>query len=371
MKRLQNYESSARIRLLCNVQKDNTDIREIENSELPSLNTCIKGETNRKCSDIVRVGGYRIRNLCQHPVITRCFEKTKNVLRYSRKSVWALVLSVIAVLMLVAEAQAGDGILLFYNNLTGAATTGRADANGNYSDLKNLAGFDRAWGWIVSAGNGLVLFYGGNSLGNAVTGWVGVDGSYQNLKSFAGFFEGHVAVSPRDGMLFFVNNANHVATTAQIDVSGNYRRLRTFPGFDVWTNIVSPGNGLVLFYNSYTGNVVTGRVGTKGSYQDLKSYRNFDQWSQIIATSDGILLFYNRNTGAAATGRIDINGNYTDLGFFQLRPGGRVVSTTHAGGVAFFQSSEAWFGKIVFDGRFTTLGYLNGFDSWSEIAPVR
>lgn len=275
---------------------------------------------------------------------------------------------------LAGEAHAGEGILLFYNYSTGIATTGQVDANGNYSDLRNFS-FDRAWGWITPAGDGLVLFHGsGMAYGSATpmaTGQVEADGSFQDLKSLPGSVGGHVFVSPRDGMLLVVNNGNHVATTGRIDEFGNFIPLRTFPGFDeVWTHLVSPGNGLVLFYSSITGNVVIGRVGIRGDYQDLRSYRNFDQWSQIISTSDGILVFYNRATGAAATGRIDAVGNYSDLSFFELRPGGRVVSTTN-GWVVFFHGTGAWFGKIGPQGNYISGPYMNGFDSWSEIVSVR
>jgi hypothetical protein len=52
-----------------------------------------------------------------------------------------------------------DGILLFYNEGTGAAVTGKVvDAEGNYADLQNVT-LDRGWHQIVPTTNGLLLFY--------------------------------------------------------------------------------------------------------------------------------------------------------------------------------------------------------------------
>jgi uncharacterized membrane protein YbhN (UPF0104 family) len=53
-----------------------------------------------------------------------------------------------------------DGTLLFYNSSTGAAGTGRIDANGNYSDLQ-FFNLGMAAHIVPTTTGGVVIFRGG------------------------------------------------------------------------------------------------------------------------------------------------------------------------------------------------------------------
>jgi hypothetical protein len=286
---------------------------------------------------------------------------------------------------LPAEARTADGVLLFYNLLTGAVTTGRVDAAGNYGDLRNYTGFDRDWSHIAAA-NGLVLFHNNNKM---VSARVDPDGTLQELKAFAtprDLHASHVVVTDQGFVLFvasvFTGQPGKYLmklTTGQIDETGNLEVLRVHEGLDFWTHVVPTTGGLVLFYNSKTKNAATGRVDTEGRFQDLRSFTAFDAWTQIVSTSDGFPVFYNRETGALALGQIDANGNYSDLRFHAFQPGFLLAPTTN-GRVMFYRAffdpgrqanvGEAVFGRFDAVGGFSS-GPLTPLDVWYSIVPVR
>lgn len=287
---------------------------------------------------------------------------------------------------LTAEARTAEGVLLFYNRSTGAVTIGRVDADGNYADLRNYAGFDRDWNNIAAAGDGLVLFHNNDKM---VSARVGTDGSLQELKSFATSKELHAShiVSTDQGIVLFVasvftgQSGEYVmkVTTGRIDENGDIVILKVHSGFDFWSHVVPNVGGLVLFYDSRTRNAATTRFGTDGNYQDLRSYTAFDKWTQIVSTSDGFLVFYNKETGALALGELDANGNYSDHRFHGFQPGFLLAPTTN-GRVMFYRTffepgRQAFVGEAVF-GRFNAAGAfssgpLTALDQWSAIVSVR
>jgi len=284
-----------------------------------------------------------------------------------------------------ADASTAEGVLLFYNRATGAVTTGRVDADGNYFDLRNFTGFDRDWNRIVAVGDGLVLFHSNDKM---VTARVQADGSLQELRSFVPSKEhaSHI-VSTGQGIVLFVASVflgqsgeyDMKVTTGRIDEHGDFMSLEVHNGFDFWSHVVANVGGLVFFYDSRTRNAATTRFGTDGSYQDLKSYTGFDPWTQVVSTSDGLLVFYHSETGVLALGQLDANGNYSDLRFHNFQPGFLLAPTTN-GRVMFYRTffdpgrqavvGEAVFGRFNAAGEFSS-GPLTPLDQWSFIVSVR
>lgn len=287
---------------------------------------------------------------------------------------------------LTAEARTADGVLLFYNRSTGAVTTGRVDADGNYADLRNYTGFDRDWNHIAGTGDGLVLFHTNAKM---VSARVQADGSLQELRWFdtAGELHASHVVSTDQGVVLFVASVftgvsgqyTMKVTTGRIGENGDLMVLNVHGGFDFWSHVVPNVGGLVFFYDSQTKNAATARFGTDGNYLDLRSYTAFDQWTQIVSTSDGLLVFYNRETGALGLGQLDANGNYSDVRFHSFQPGFLLAPTTN-GRVMFYRtffepSQQAFVGEAVF-GRFDAAGAFSGgpltaLDQWSFIVPAR
>lgn len=286
---------------------------------------------------------------------------------------------------LTHQARTAEGVLLFYNRSTGAVTTGRVDADGNYADLHNYTGFDRDWNHIAAAGDGLVLFHSNDKMASAR---VQADGSLQELKAFATSTDLHAShiVSTGDDLLLFVasvftgQSGQYLmkVTTGRLDERGELAVIGVHEGFDFWTHVVPTVGGLVFFYDALTRKAATARFAADGTYVDLKSYTGFDRWSQIVSTSDGVLVFYNRETGALGLGELGADGNYSDLRFHSFQPGFMLAPVTN-GRVMFYRAffrpggqvaGEAVFGQFGAGGGFNS-GPLIGLDHWSFIVPVR
>lgn len=284
-----------------------------------------------------------------------------------------------------AEVLTAEGVLLFYNRSTGAATTGRVDAAGNYSDLRDYAGFDRDWNHLTAVGDGLVLFHSNDEM---VSARVQADGNLLELKAFpTGDLHASHVVSTDQGIVLFAasvftgESGKYLmkVTTARLAENGDLLTIATHDGLDFWSNVVANAGGLVFFYDSLTGNAATARFGPDGLYQDLRSFTAFDRWTQVVSTSHHLLVFYNRDTGALGIGRLDSDGNYSDVRFHSFQPGFLLVPTSN-GRVMFYRSffdrrrrafvGEAVFGQFDAAGAFTS-GPLTPLDGWTSIISVR
>ena len=79
--------------------------------------------------------------------------------------------------------------ILFYNSSNGEGATAVLDNAGNYTFVRDLGGFSKAWTLIVGAADGGVLFYNAASSEGA-TARLDNAGNYTFVRDLGGFSKG-------------------------------------------------------------------------------------------------------------------------------------------------------------------------------------
>jgi hypothetical protein len=205
--------------------------------------------------------------------------------------------------------------LFFYNQNTGVGAVGIVSADGTYSNQRDLP-FDPGWTNIVPLGNDRLFFFNRTTSFGSI-GHFNADGSWTDESDHSDFDPGwtHV-VSPSTNRLFFYKNGG--GTICRINADGSYTVERDLPFSAGWTDITPLGNDRLFFYNRNTvphsSPSVIGHFNADGSWTDESDHPSEAAlgWTHLISTSTNRLFFYSFSNGTGKIGRFNPAGSYTN-----------------------------------------------------------
>ncbi|MFD9100003.1 hypothetical protein ACFVZN_02885 [Streptomyces virginiae] len=271
--------------------------------------------------------------------------------------------------------------MFFYNADTRLAASGKLDAAGSYTHLRDLGQFGD-WKQIVTLGCGTLFFYN-DVTGKAAWGKLDAAGAYTHITDLPAGQPGkswQVVPVGRE-QLFFYNKATRAGRTGVIDTAGTFAIQKDYPAghFATWGNIVPLDNGLLFFYNNnFDGGpsqALSGYVDWLGHYTDLHIFPNgqFGQWWNVQSLAGNWLHFQGDPiTQKGATGKLDADtGLYTHVKYLtQVGDWPKIISV--GGGYQLFMykagpPTAAASGRIDLSGDLKRVEFGSSFGKWSVI----
>jgi len=195
----------------------------------------------------------------------------------------------------IVSAGAGPAGLgrkvLFYNSGGTLGIIGRFDpADGAFHSEWDSSAFATGWSHILSTQNGMLFFYD-ELTGDGAWGSVTSAGVFSTEGTVSGLLTGwEQIVSAGNGFLFFYNSTGQAALA---EVRGSFRTVQDWPpgGFGSNWRLGDAANGLVLFYNPVSGGAITGGFNAAG-FVPLHVYPDgafSSGWERMVKLDRGFL----------------------------------------------------------------------------------
>jgi hypothetical protein len=251
-----------------------------------------------------------------------------------------------------SASQSITNNVLFYNNVSGAATITNSKDFGTVSQF--ILG---AWTHIVPMINNDILFYNSNSSANTIT-----NNSNFSTSRFNSFSSGWTSILKLDNeRMLFHNSANGQALIT------NNTDFKTLQNLDLslYTHIANAATGKLIMYSSITGQCAV---------TDISNFQTIASSSTIIKGCTSIkyvgnnkVLFYNTTTGAANT------YNTNDLTFIQSHPfsAGWTSIEKIAINKMLFYNANTGVGLATNATDFNTISELPFSSGWSHIVEIK